>query len=309
MEQRELIIKRLLTKLTEGRTPKAQEEIIATVYGYLREFSYELLSQFVDDCLIGNIWSSEEFLGSEKSTTYNIFDYLINKDYLPIIKSLMWAKPILGSPNAATGDYEVMLLLTVPELFKPAQGDVQHPYYGKKNLKDDSPRLYCEILGKELNLIMIDALKKYGLNPIKTKGVLYGHLINPNYINKHFNNEFEKTEIINVKDILATWLTSLFPSKKITKNDQEIVEIIDYCLVNGKLNWERWWKRNVLFIFKNSDNKKESFVIMSDNGKLIHLLEDIDNFKDQLEKNKIKMGKDYFRLNQPTKVGVYLKFN
>jgi hypothetical protein len=48
---------------------------------------------------------------------------------------------------------------------------------------------------------------------------------------------------------------------------------------------------------------------MSDNGKLIHLLEDIDNFKDQLEKNEIEMDKDYFRLNQSTKVGVYLKFN
>jgi hypothetical protein len=305
------IVTKLVSKLIEGKTEKATKEIISTVLGYLEydDISIGLLENFTEDCKRGKIWSSTEFLNSEKNTTYNIFDYLNNKDYLPIIESLMWAKPILGSPNAATGDYEVMLLLTVPELFKPTQGDVEHPDYGKKNLKGDNPRLYCEILGKELNSIMIDVLEKYGLNPKKTKGVLYGQLMNKNYVNKHFNIEFEKTEIDNVKDILKTWLTSLFPSKKITKTDKEIVEIVEYCLVNGKLNWERWWKRNVLYIFKNSDNKKESFVVMSDNGKLIHLLEDIDNFRGQLEKNEIEMDGDYFRLNQSTKVGVYLKFN
>ena len=305
------IVRDLVLKLIEGKTEKATKEIISTVMGYLihDDISIELLKNFAEDCKNGKIWSSTEFLGTEKSATYNIFDYLINKDYLPIIKSLNWAKPILGSPNAATGDYEIMLLITIPDLIKPTQGDIQHPLYAKKNLKGDNPRLYCEIIGKDLNRIMLESLKKYGLDPVKTKGVLYVQLLNLNYINNHFNNEFKKTDINNVKDVLATWLVNLFPSKKMTKDDKEIIEIVEYCLIDGKLIWERWWKKNVIFIFKNSENKEESFVVMSDDGRLTHLLEDIDLFKDQLENNKIEMVGNYFRLNQAIKCGVYLKFN
>jgi hypothetical protein len=307
----EKIIKKLVSKLIKGKTEKASKEIISTVMGYLiyDGISIELLENFTEDCEKGKIWSSTEFLDTIKDTTYNIFDYLINKNYLPIIKSLMWAKPILGSPNAATGDYEIMFLITIPELVKPTQGDIQHPYYGKKNLKGNNPRLYCEVYGKDLNKIMLSELKKYNVLPKMTKGIPYGQLLNENYINKHFNDEFQKIDIINVKDILSTWMVSLFPSKKISKTNKEISKIIDYCLVGGRLDWGRWLKENLIFIFKNSENKNESFLVVSDCGKLTHLLEDINSFIDKLENNKIEMYDNYFRLNQSTKCGVYLKFN
>ena len=309
MEQRELIIKKLLTKLTKGRTPKAQEEIIATVYGYLREFSYELLSEFVDDCLSGNIWSSEEFLGIEKATRYNFFNYLKNKKYLPIIQKLMQAKPTLGTPNAKTGDYELMFLVTIPDSKKPKKGDIEHPIYGKPNLKGANPRYYCEISGKTLNKKMLEVLNENNFTPKLYDGVLYGQLLNKNYVIDYFNPQFRNSERKKVENVLAVWITNLFPSKKLSIDSDLVRNIIESSLEGNCLIWDKWVKLILVFIFENSKNREETFMVVSDVGNIIHLTQDISNFKNLVNENKIEMKDNFFRLNREDTCAVYLKFN
>jgi hypothetical protein len=65
----------------------------------------------------------------------------------------------------------------------------------------------------------------------------------------------------------------------------------------------------LVFIFENSKNREETFMVVSDDGSITHLTQEIFNFKKLVNENKIEMEKDFFRLNQEEKCAVYLKFN
>ena len=298
---------RLANRISSGKTPKMKEKIEMSIFSALHysNATVETIENFVSDCESGIIWSSDEFFDSSISATYNIFDYLINPEYTPIIKKLMTITPNIGTPNAATGEYEVMLLLTSKNVIKPKKGDIQHSVYGLKNLKGDSPRLFTEVRGKDLNKKMISEFKKYGIEIWKFRNVEYVQLMVEESIN-YYNEQFKKLNIgkDDLSNILRVWFNSLFPKN----NKTQVIDLLIHESINdNQINWEKWIFNNVIFIFENSKDKDENFMVLNENGGVFHLTKDLENFKTLMSQGIIQYSSNYFRLNQDVYCGVYLK--
>jgi hypothetical protein len=308
METLKKFAERLTKKITKGKTEKAKQKIERSVFSALcySNTDNQTIKSFVEDVENGNVWSSDEFLDSSKSNKFNIFDYLIKIEYKPIVDALMWENPTLGSPNAATGDYELMLLITIPNTKKPKKGDIYHDVYGLKNLKGGSPRIFSEAIGKKLNQIMMSLIHQYGIIPWKSKNIHYVQLLNEKSI-IHYNKQFETKSSDIVSDILKTWLINLFPSKGFTKNCENIENLVKTSMVGNQIKWDMWVKVNMSFIFEHTKDKNESFVIMYDNGSIYHLTQDVQMFNKLIDSGEIIFKDDYFRLNQDGKCGVYLE--
>ena len=303
MEEIRTLSEKLTNKLTVNKEYKAKIKIQKAVFNAFtwNEFPLELIRNFTEDCLSKNIWTSEEFFDSKKQNTYNIFDYLINKEYIPIIKSLMIETPPLGSPNAATGEFELMLLLTT-DSETPTKGDIRHNKYGLKNLKGNNPRIFTNVRGKYLNQVMKSHLNEYGIELWSQRGVEYGQLLNETAIN-HYNKQFIEKELsnLNVMDICRIWLNNLF--------DHEVVDTTFNFIDGNQINWDLWFNFNCLYIFDKCDDKFESFMIMKEDGNVYHLPLNIQDFEKDLMVGKISFSDNYFRLNQDKQCGIYLQVN
>lgn len=302
MKEIESLAEQLTHKLTVNKETKAKIKIQQSVFAALwySRCDLETIRNFTEDCLSQKIWTSEVFFDGKSQNTYNIFDYLVNEDYTPIIKSLMMATPTLGSPNAATGEFELMLLITTNSKL-PVKGDIYHNTYGLKNLKGSDPRIFTSVRGKKLNRIMKSHLQKYGVNLWIHDGIEYGQLMSKNAVN-HYNNQFNQRGLSNedVKDICKIWLRSLFDE------DPDI----NFDFIDGnQINWKSWFDFNGVYIFDKCNDKFDSFMIMKENGEIYHLPQEIENFKKELESGRIVFSTNFFRLNQDKKCGIYFKVN
>ena len=271
----------------------------------VRSFPYEDFKSVTEAIESNSFYRTLEFI--DGSLIYsNIYECLVNPQHKQVLEALMLCKPNIGTPNAATGEFELALLLTIAEAEKPKKGDLS--IFGTTlNLKNKEPRILSEVLGKDLNLKMIEFLSTIGVKPKHTKGIEYANLMVKTYI-PFFNNQFKQLKITNsvVKSILSFWLVNLFPSKKI--KSQEINEIVENSVLDNQIIWENWSKNNMIFIHKHTDNMNEFFVMIYENGDIFHLTKNNQEFEKLVMSDKIIMTENFFRLNQSIKCGVYLKF-
>lgn len=300
------LIERLLEPILKHKKPKVVWNAQSDVYGKFRFNSIDesLLESFILDRDNETLYKSLDFL-NESESIRNIFEYLRNPLYIPILKTLFLCKPSIGSPNAATGEFEIALLVTLPNATKPKKGDIFTPYTDTLNLKNDKPRIYCGVRGKELNSKMKQVLDKYGVLPKIHNGVQYGQLFNKNYVKNHFNNQFTNLNLSvdDVSEILSIWLKNLYPEKFI--NETIIKEIIEKVISGNQILWDKWLIENMVFIFEHSENRQEKYVLMKENGQIFCLPQNVNFFRNFLETKKLTFKKDFFRLNQDGKCGFY----
>lgn len=297
-----ILSQKLAEKITHNKSNKSKLKIEREIFAALSYSNCDIdtIAKFVNDCLNMNIWRSEEFFDFKYRSRYNIFDYIIDDDYVPIIKQLMSSTPILGSPNAATGEYELMLLLT-SNCSKPTKGDIFHNQYGLKNVKADKPRIFTTVRGKELNKKMKDCLSRYNIPLWVSRGVEYGQLMNKNAVS-YYNEQFKKLNLSqeDVETICGVWLQELFKC--------EVNQEFDF-MQDNQIQWEQWINFNVLYIFENSEDRFESFMVMNDSGDVFHIPTQTVEFKNEMNKGNIIYSGNYFRLNQDGFCGIYLKVN
>jgi len=300
-----LLVTQMIEKLFPNRKVKVKKNIITNILGNLvyHEIPLELINSFFEDAKSHNLYTSLSFINGTLIRS-NIFDHLKNPNYKPLLESLFTCKPNTGTPRASTGDFEIALLLTLPNANKPSKGDIE--FLGNVlNIKDFNPNIFAEVRGNELNKKMLNVLKKHSISPRIYRGVKYGQLLNKNYI-KQFNQEFQNNNItINqVRDILFTWLVNVFPNLEIPES--EINLIIDKSIDGNQIVWSNWSKHNLIFFYKYSTNRKEKLVSISQDGDVFHLPQDIDEFTHMVENDEIRFHKDYCRLNSSEKCGIYL---
>jgi hypothetical protein len=298
------LVENLVEQLVKDRTPKVKKSVVSEILGTLfyDNIDKELFGLFVQDVKNNSIYKSLDFLDGTKMSV-NIFDYLINQSYIPIMKTLFGCKPNIGTPNAQTGEFEIALLLTIPDATKPTSGDIQTPLTGVLNIKAEMPRIFSDARGNDLNKEMLSILKKHKVLPIIRKKIEYGQLLNENYIVK-FKNQFEKLSKEEVIEILFVWLKNLFPNKKIVNS--EIETIINKSLNKNQIIWDKWVKENMIYFFKHGKNRNEKYVIMNENGGIFNLSQNVEEFEKLVTTGIIKFGGDYCRLNQKGECGIYL---
>ena len=265
------------------------------------------LENFVSDVKLDLIWSSDEFFDGESQYRYILWDHLNTPKYRPIIENLILETPPIGTPNAHTGEFELMLILTCHKtVTKPTKNDIFHKKYRTKNIKVGEPRLYTDVIGTELNKIMLEKFEHFGIEPYQEKGVNYAQLITESSV-KHFNQQVKRLGLnsIQVTDILKTWLSQQFP--KMSFADEYFNDKLVGVIVNGEIDLKVWEEVNLIHIFINSSNKFENFMIFGERGEIFHLTQNLENFKSLLNDGIIKYQGQFFRLNQPLKCAVYIK--
>ena len=88
------LVENLVEQLVKDRTPKVKKSVVSEILGRLfyDNIDKELFGLFVQDVKNNSIYKSLDFLDGTKMSV-NIFDYLINESYIPIMKTLFGCKP------------------------------------------------------------------------------------------------------------------------------------------------------------------------------------------------------------------------
>lgn len=287
-----------------GKNGKALDSVWMSVLGVISslELTDEFVLEFIEDAKQDKIFKSLNFLNGG-----NWIDEVQNKKYIKFLQTLFEMCPKgLGTPNAACGEGELMLILSSPKLSKPKQNDIQIDGGETKNLKNDTPRVFAEIEGKKLNKIMMEKSKQLGLIPISGKSGESIHLLNPNYINRNWNPQFSNMEKKQVLEFLTHFLSNLFPEDKIVY--KEINEIVSKSLNGNQLIWDTWIEELIIFIFKYGKDKSQNLLSMKVDGDVKVIPSNLSEFNDLVKNKIIKFDSEYFRMFQNNKVGIYIKF-
>lgn len=282
---------------------KAEKSILQCILGISLDLNIPntLIINWIDDAKNDKIFKTLDFINGG-----NWQENVINKDYLPFMCELFGCRPVgLGTPNAACGEGELMLILSSTKINRPTKNDIK---IGDEvfNLKNDTPRFFGEISGKKLNKKLLEVCDRLGFTPNYYKSVKSVQLVNKNYVENHWNKQFVESEISTVKELLITFLVNLFPEKKVS--DTSINHIISKVLIEKSLIWDLWIKELIIFLYTYGDEKKENLVLMNVDGVVNKIPTNLSDFTNLVRKNIIVFTLDYFRMNQNNKVGVYVKF-
>ena len=283
---------------------KAFKSIYRLVLGTIIDLKIpqEIVLDYIECSRKDKVFSSLDFLeGGNWVSNVN------NKNHVKLMKGLFECRPIgLGTPNAASGEGELMLLLSSVQITKPKKNDIQINNCNK-NLKNENPRIFADIRGVDLNKIMMKECEDLNLIPNKDKqGKLSVQLFNKSFIDKHWNPQFKNITEGQLNLFIKTFLVSLFPNKKI-END-EITNLINCCIVENQLISDKWIDELIIFIYKYCNDKFENLLTINVDGDVKVIPSDYKDFEDKVRLGVIKFDKDYFRMHQDIKVGVYIKF-
>ena len=287
-----------------GKSGKALESVWINVLGviYALELTDEFVLGFLRDAENDMIFKSLNFLDGG-----NWIDELVNSDYKLFLQTLFETCPKgIGTPNAACGEGEIMLILSSTKIKKPTKNDIEIEGGKVANLKNDNPRVFAEIEGKKLNKIMMNKSNELDLLPIDRKGGKSVQLVNPNDISTHWNPQFLNLNKDQVVEFLSVFLINLFPEEKI--NDNEVKDLIVECLNGNQLVWEKWIETLIIFIFKYGKDKSENLISMKVSGEVKVIPSNLNEFSEMVKNKVIKFYSGYFRMFQGTKVGIYIKF-
>jgi hypothetical protein len=283
---------------------KALNTVWTNVLGVISvlELTDEFVLEFINDAKEDKIFKSLNFFKGG-----NWVEEVENIKYVKFLQALFETCPKgLGTPNAACGEGELMLILSSPKLKKPKKNDIEIDGGKTMNLKNDTPRVFAEIDGKKLNKVMMLEVDKLGMKPVNGKSGESVQLVNPNYIDSHWNPQFSTMEKTQVLVFLSYFLSNLFPENKITK--EETNDIVSKCLNGNQLVWEKWIEELIIFIFKYGKDKSENLLSMKVDGDVKIIPSNLFEFSELVRNKIIKFDKDYFRMFQNGKVGIYIKF-
>jgi hypothetical protein len=213
----------------------------------------------------------------------------------------------LGTPNAACGEGELMLILASPKLKKPSKNDIQVENGEVFNLKNDKPRVFAGTDGKTLNKIMMNIAEKIGLKPQTHNGKKSIQLVNENFIINDWNKQFKKIEKSKIIDFLSIFLINLFPEKRL--DDKYVNNLVTDCLNGNELVWDKWNKLLTVFIFEHGNDRDENLLSIKLDGTVKVIPNRVEIFKELVLMGRIIFDSGYFRMFQNGKVGIYIKFS
>lgn len=284
----------------KGKALKSVWINVLGVISYL-ELTDEFVLEYLKDVEEDNIFKSLNFLNGG-----NWIDEVKKPKYVKFLQTLFETCPKgLGTPNAACGEGELMLILSSPRITKPTKNDIKIDGKITKNLKDEKPRIYAEIEGVKFNKLMMQVINKIGLKPVIGKKLTESvQLINPNYVKKHWNPQFLNFNKLEIIEFLTCFLSYLFPDENIPKT--EINNIVSKSLDGNQLVWDVWIEELIIFIFKYGKDRNENLVSMRVDGNVKVIPSNLSEFDTLVRKKEITFHENYFRLFQKIKVAIYI---
>jgi hypothetical protein len=266
----------------------------------LSEMTLPLLEECISDVYKGNVFNLDFFNKGGR-----IIDIYISPKWQKFAKELFRQRSVgLGTPNAASGEGELMMLFLGKNIKKPKKGDIQinDKIYEIKSGEDI--RVMSDIPGEDFRKESVLIAKKFNLVPNNAnvkKGNIEAVELEKDKHFSHWNNQIKKLTKEERVNFINNWLKILDKSehydsaRKIVNDssyDQQILikEII-----------------KILFSYMVSKNNFNKFIMFDKNreGKIIST--DVIKFNEMVDKKIIIPKADYFRINQRFNVGYYIK--
>lgn len=228
----------------------------------------------------------------------NIDDY-INPKWLKFAKYLWRQRSVgLGTPNAASGEAELMFIFLSPDIYKPKRGDVM-----VKNelweLKAEDVRVNGKITGKQFRNLTLPICKKYNLNPnVACRTSLLAVELEKYQHEAHWVAELNKLDIKNRILFVNEYL------KCIDNTDVDSTSLFD----NGILNFSKLRKLIVKILYKSmvNDRSFDHLIILGDGRNVKIFDSNTDKFNEGVDNGSIIVKSDYFRINQDANIGWYI---
>jgi hypothetical protein len=228
----------------------------------------------------------------------NINDFIDDR-WIRFAKALWRQRSVgLGTPNAASGEGELMFIFLSKHIKKPTKGDLS--INGEDiELKGSDVRVMGNISGKRFREETLKISMKYGLkhnisNKTNLKSV---ELEKDSQFKKHWKKELGVLCIDDQKKFIKEWLSVISSGSSIGN-----------IFSSGEFNHIEFKKQLVKLLYSVNlkDRKFDKFVLLGDgtNSKIIG--GDVESFNEKIDNGEIKILSDYFRVNQSANIGWYI---
>ncbi|MFX1297029.1 MAG: hypothetical protein ACFFD2_19530 [Promethearchaeota archaeon] len=235
----------------------------------------------------------------------------IHPKVLDFAKNLFSQTPKgLGTPNAASGEGELMFILLHPNIKKPTRGDLSITSNGEEHifeLKGALPRVTTAVRGFTFCSRSLEIAAKYGINPNTPNTPNASAAIeNENRAqNEIYVKQLNDLPLNQRKAFIWEWLEAtggVFPTERRDK-------ILTNVLPNGNFDQKGLQKEIVkgFFAYMCNSNNFHSMILLGDGNKVKIVPRNPNIFNSMVDKGLIKIKSDYFRIAQPNTLGWYIE--
>jgi hypothetical protein len=212
----------------------------------------------------------------------------------------------LGTPNAASGEGELLFAFISPQIQKLVKGDI---YLNGENieLKGEQIRVNVETTGKEFRRRTLKLAREFGLEPNITHltGLEAVELEKPAH-KDHWKAQLETLPAFKQRRFILNWLKTL---------DVEGISefIIETNAINnildGGFNQKELIRTIVKLCYKSMVVNREfnKMVILGDGSNAKIVSDSMDDFNEKIDNGEFIIRQDYFRVNQNTCLGWYIE--
>ena len=228
----------------------------------------------------------------------NIDNY-INPRWLKFAKSLWRQRSVgLGTPNAASGEGELMFIFLSNEIKKPKKGDLS--INGESiEIKGEDVRVNGKISGRNFRLSTLSVCEKFGLTP----NIVYKKEIKAVEVEKrkHESHWIKELNRLSISDRIS-FISEYF--KCIDGNDFDA----SFLLNDGVLDFKELKKSIVKLLYKSmvNDRSFDKLIILGDGSNAKVLSSDLNKFNEYIDNGTIEVKLDYFRVNRDECIGWYI---
>lgn len=281
--------------LKRNATQKKKDSILDSLIAAIirSDTPFEDVISCIDDVKEDKVLDLEFF---EKGGNINNY---INEKWLNFAMALWRQRSVgLGTPNAASGEGELMFIFLSPKIIKPTRGDLQIDNEIIE-IKGESVRISGKISGKDFRNKTLLVCEKYGLVPnIANRTNLESVEIEKQQHEIHWMYELNKLSI----DDRISFVSNYF--KCIDGNDFDA----SFLFKNGLLNFNELRNSIVKILYRSmvNDRSFDKFIVLGNGTNAKILSNDLMKFNDSIDNGIIEVKSDYFRINQDVNIGWYI---
>lgn len=231
----------------------------------------------------------------------DLFKDYINPKWEAFAKELFRQRSVgLGTPNAASGEGELMFLFLSKKIKKPTRGDLM---IGDEviELKGDYTRVMGEIRGRDFRKKTLAICNKFKLLPNKANSTNLPavEIEKPQHL-KYWQNELSKISLEKQKVFVGKWLKCLDERN----HNDSVVRIFKQGFFDQHILIKEIIK--ILYSVMVRNRHFDKFIILG-NGKNVKIIsKDVNDFNKKVDNGSIIPGGDYFRIHQSYNIGWYI---
>jgi hypothetical protein len=232
----------------------------------------------------------------------NLFDNYIKPKWKLFAKELFCQRSVgLGTPNAASGEGELMFLFLSKSIKKPTRGDLEIDGEIIELKGERDVRVMGVIRGKNFRKRTLEVCKNFNLTPNKANRTnldaveieKYQHL-------PHWKNELSKLELSKQKEFINKWLGCI--------DGEEHKDSVERIFNQGSFDHDIFIREiiKILYSIMAKDGNFDKFIILGDGTNAKIISKDVSDFNKKVDDGEIVPQTDYFRINQNFNIGWYV---